>query len=417
MNDSRSWASSGSSAADGSERAVPEQTTGRSGETEQAAGTKPQLPAQWSEAQPPPGRWSAPGGPAGPAPAGGWGTGRGSQRQQRELKPGVVPLRPLRVGEILAGTLSAVRAHWRTVFGFSLAVAVVTQGLLTAVEGFLLRDLPRGGAIRNSPAPALPENLDAVAGSQISTGLTLLSGILGSILVTAVLTVVVSRAVLGRPVSTGDAWRSALPQLPRLFGLLLLIPLMLVGVLTLGLVPGAVLLLSGAEAPGTNLLMLGLLAGMTAALWIWVRFCLAAPALMLEKQGVMTSLRRSAKLVRGAWWRVCGVQILTQVLLMFVGVLIQIPTNVVVVMVGGEESMQWLAGADGPVSWTFLVITGLGALLAATVSFPVGAGVTALLYMDQRIRRESLDLELARAAGMPGYDPSPDGPQNTSPAS
>lgn len=408
MNDSPGRASSGSSADDGPEPAAPEQI---SGHARQKADTKKKLPAQWSETQPPPGRWTTPGAQGGPGPAGRWNPGQGSHRQQSAAKPGIVPLRPLGVGEILLGAVAAMRIHWRTVLGCSLAVALVTQGLLTAAEGFLLRDLPRGGAVGNTPAAQLPENLDALGGSQAGTGLTLLFGLLGSILVTAVLTVVVSHAVLGRSLSTGDAWRSARPQLPRLFGLMLLIPLMLVGVLALGAVPGTALVLSGAEAPGRALLMSGLLAGMAAALWMWVRFCLAAPALMLEKQGVTTSLRRSAKLVRGSWWRVCGVQILTQLLLMFVGLLIQIPTNVAVVAIGGEESMRWLAGGPGPVSWTFLIVTGVGAVLAATVSFPVGAGVTAVLYMDQRIRRESLDLELARAAGVPGYGrPSADSP-------
>ena len=37
-------------------------------------------------------------------------------------------------------------------------------------------------------------------------------------------------------------------------------------------------------------------------------------------------------------------------------------------------------------------------MVASTVTLPISAGVTSLLYMDQRIRRESLDIELARAA-------------------
>ena len=37
------------------------------------------------------------------------------------------------------------------------------------------------------------------------------------------------------------------------------------------------------------------------------------------------------------------------------------------------------------------------------ITFPITAGVTVLLYIDQRIRREALDLELARAAGVPGF--------------
>ena len=56
--------------------------------------------------------------------------------------------------------------------------------------------------------------------------------------------------------------------------------------------------------------------------------------------------------------------------------------------------------------WTFLIISGIGSVIVSTITYPISAGVTALLYIDQRIRREALDLELARAAGLPGYDTS-----------
>ncbi len=45
----------------------------------------------------------------------------------------------------------------------------------------------------------------------------------------------------------------------------------------------------------------------------------------------------------------------------------------------------------------------IGSVIGATLTMPVKAGVTVLLYIDQRIRREALDLELARAAGVQGY--------------
>lgn len=55
-------------------------------------------------------------------------------------------------------------------------------------------------------------------------------------------------------------------------------------------------------------------------------------------------------------------------------------------------------------SWPFLIVSGIGAVITATITYPLSAGVMALLYVDQRIRREALDLDLARAAGLPGYD-------------
>jgi hypothetical protein len=43
--------------------------------------------------------------------------------------------------------------------------------------------------------------------------------------------------------------------------------------------------------------------------------------------------------------------------------------------------------------------TALAVLLTSIITLPFLAGVTSLLYIDRRIRREALDLELQRAAG------------------
>lgn len=387
---------------------------GSADEPEQAgrgnAGTDQQSPPQWSTVQPPRGQWAPTDRPGMPGPAGGWGGGWGAPGQPPAPQPGVVPLRPLSVSEILGGTVTTLRRNWRAALGISFLVALVTQALSTAADGLLPRGLSGLGSLGADAQGASPELTELFGGSPAAGGVTLLIGLLGTILVSAVLTVIVSRAVLGRGISAGEAWRGARPHLPRLAGLLLLVPLLLLGVLAACATPGLVLMAAGSTAGGRSLLMLGLLGGMTTALWIWIRFCLAAPALVLEKQGVVAALRRSVKLVRGAWWRVCGIQLLTQILLMFAALLIQIPTGAIAVSLGGEQSMNWLTDPSAPVSWPFLITTGVGAMLAATLSFPVSAGVTALLYMDQRIRRESLDLELARAAGVPGYGPTPEAP-------
>ena len=48
-----------------------------------------------------------------------------------------------------------------------------------------------------------------------------------------------------------------------------------------------------------------------------------------------------------------------------------------------------------------VALTTLGSIVAGTITYPFTAAVTALLYVDQRMRREALDLELARAAAAP----------------
>ncbi|MCD9595277.1 hypothetical protein [Streptomyces sp. 8ZJF_21] len=409
MNDSPGWAPPGSSPSDEPDHGAQQQGK----PADQPAPEQPVWGAQWARRQPPPGSWAASGGrptpPPGPhaPPPGGWGTGR---RQSAAPRPGVIPLRPLSIGEILDGAVAIMRAHWRTVLGISLIVSIVTQGLITAATGLWFNDA-RGNEsdVLNDPDATIGQAMRAVGDSLGDSGVTLLLGVLGTIVTTALLTVVAAQAVLGRSVSTKEAWTGARPRLLHLCGLLLLVPTIAVAIIGAGMTPGLLLAAAGVPSEGAALASLGGLAGAGVAAWLWVRFSLAAPALMLEKQGIVKALRRSFKLVRGAWGRVFGIQLLAVVLVFIVGAIIEIPTSLVAMMIGGDNAMNWLSGESVSVGWTFLIVVGVGGVISSTITFPISAGVTALLYMDQRIRREALDLELARAAGMPEGSPGANG--------
>src|SRR3954451_2889907 len=102
-----------------------------SGNGDWAAPGAPTPPPSWSVAQPPPvyppptppPGWTAP-------PAGAW-----APYVPAAPRPGIIPLRPLSVGEILDGAFTAIRRYPRTVLGLSAGVAAVQQliGLLVDV--------------------------------------------------------------------------------------------------------------------------------------------------------------------------------------------------------------------------------------------------------------------------------------------
>ncbi|MFE1937557.1 hypothetical protein ACFW95_45745 [Streptomyces sp. NPDC059474] len=403
MNDTPGWAPPGSSPSDEPDHGAQQQNE----PADQPAPEQPTWGRQWARRQPPPGRWTASGQgptpppvPPAPTPGGGWGTG---PRQPSAPRPGVIPLRPLAVGEILNGAVAIMRAHWRTVLGISLIVSIVAQGLITAATGLWFNDAHGNERnVLNDPDATVGQAMRALGDSLGDSGVTLLLGVLGTIVTTALLTVVTARAVLGRSVSAKEAWGGARPHLLQLCGLLLLIPTIAVAVIAAGMTPGLLLAFAGVRSEGAALASLGGFAAAGVAAWLWVRFSLAPAALMLEKQGIIKALRRSFKLVRGAWGRVFGIQLLAVVLVFIVGAIVEIPTSLIAMVIGGDNAMDWLSGESVAVSWTFLVVVGVGGVISSTITFPISAGVTALLYMDQRIRREALDLELARAAGMPG---------------
>ncbi|MFD5184801.1 hypothetical protein ACFWMQ_19775 [Streptomyces sp. NPDC058372] len=424
MNDTPGWAAPGSEPSDDRDRhrdvPTPEGAKGSDQD-----GT----PSKWSKEQPPPGQWSAPGtaGPASsgsgdgwdgrrtraesgqaPQPGGGWGGGWNTPPVA--AKPGVIPLRPLGVGEILDGAVSTLRAHWRTVLGISLMIAVATQVVLILLQRFLLRDSVDVAALED-PSATTDELLSAMGGALADSGLVLLVSLLGTIVATALLTMVTSRAVLGKPVSLSDAWRDARPQLPRLAGLTLLLPVIAIAVVAAAMLPGVLLSLATGSDGAAALLAFGALAGAVVAIWLTIRFSLASAALMLEKQGVVKAMTRSAKLVRGSWWRVFGIQLLAQLLVGIVSSIILLPFSRVAAVITGESAASAL---DEMVvtnfGWTYLIITGIGSVIGAMLTLPIVAGVTVLLYIDQRIRREALDLELARAAGAPAHGTPPPSP-------
>ncbi|MGQ4490317.1 glycerophosphoryl diester phosphodiesterase membrane domain-containing protein [Streptomyces sp. SAS_281] len=405
-------------------RETDDRATGIPRPSEPADDTAPS--GTWAAQQPPAGQWSPPSptgtGPAAPQPhqgrgarahspgpgwnspprETGWGTppqGPGWGGPPPAAKPGVIPLRPLAIGEILEGAVSTMRAHWRTVVGVTLAVAVIAQTAILLIQRNLLPDPPSVDSDATG-SEALRQATESLRYSLLDLAPPLFISMLATIFTTSVMTVVISRSVLGRQVTLSEAWAEARPRLLPLLGLTLLLAVMGGAIMTAGILPG---LLIG-DAAGVGLAFLGLLAATAVFLWLSVRFSLAAPALMLERQPVATAMRRSAKLVRGAWWRTFGILALTLLLTLIVGLVVGIPFGVVAMGVDDGTLSSLLSGEATEFGWPFLIITAIGDVVAATITYPLSAGVTALLYVDQRIRREALDLDLARAAGLPGFD-------------
>ncbi|WP_030694142.1 hypothetical protein [Streptomyces globisporus] len=397
MNDTPGWTSPGSAPSDGQDDAgVP----GPPSSAEANGST-----TQWSKDQPPAGQWSPPTDRT-PPPAPGQNRGAPPPNvhwgRPPAAKPGVVPLRPLGMGEILDGAVKTLRTYWRTVLAITVTVAVISQIADILAQRYLVPAPPEVNADA-TPAEQLQQSIDSAQASLIALGPSLLVTMVASLVSAALLTVVISRAVLGRPVSLGAAWQEARPRLLQLLGLTLLLAAMAVAIVTAGLLPG--LLIGG--APGVALTLLGGLGATVAAVWLMIRFSLSSPALMLERRGVVPSLKRSAKLVRGSWWRIFGITLLTQLLIFLFAMIIAIPFTVIGIAIDGEGFSGLLSGTTTTFGWPFLIITGIGGVITSAITYPISAGVTVLLYVDQRIRREALDLELARAAGLPGYGTTP----------
>ena len=308
----------------------------------------------------------------------------------------MIPLRPLGVGEILDASVATLRRYWRTVLAVTVTVAVVTQVALVFVQRYLAAEPPELHADA-TPAEQLEALSTYLRASFTELAPTMLVSVAASVFTSALLTIVVSRAILGRPVTLSEAWREASPRLAQLLVLSLALPLGAGALAFVAMLPG--LLLGGAG--GATLAFLGGLASFVVIVWLLIRFSLASPALMLERQGIVAALKRSAKLVKGSWWRIFGITLLTQLLIMIFTMILAIPFTAIAFAVDGVG-----LGSGFEASWTYLIVMAVGGIISSALTYPIAAGVTVLLYVDQRIRREALDLELAKAAGTPAHSPT-----------
>ena len=313
-------------------------------------------------------------------------------------KPGVVPLRPLALGDLLDGAVQTMRQNPRVMLGLSAAVMAIAAVLSTA---FIIVGLPRMvyGFENADQQIQADEVASLVTGGAMSFLLPLVVQGLATIVLTGILIVAVSQAVLGRHPSVGEVWARARPRIPALVGLSLVSGVLVVLVMAVAIVPGVLLLVADQSVGGGLALAAGVLVAIVLSVLLYVRLAFAAPALLLERLGVVAALRRSWRLVTGSWWRAFGVLLLGGIIAGAINGLVQLPFSLLGNLAGAlmGSDAQSLGDVTSGMQIA-LVITNVGSVLASTVTAPFTAALTALLYIDLRIRREGLDVALTRAA-------------------
>ena len=265
--------------------------------------------------------------------------------------PGLIPLRPLSVGEIFGASARLVRTHAGVLCSIALLGSLVSAagvvGVLTALPDdsayFTDSWMVSVGSGRIAYPPAAVLWPLAIGG---------IIGLVTTIAVSGLATALAADDALGRPTSAGAAFA-------RLKGrwLVLLAVAVMVGALVFA----------------------GILAFIVPGLLLLAAFALATPVAVIERAAPTLALRRSAQLSAGLRARILGVAALSYLIASVVGGLIVL-TIPPASTIGGE------------------IIVLLVQALVSSVTVPWTAGVVALLYVDTRIRKENLAASLIRAS-------------------
>ncbi|PRZ04910.1 glycerophosphoryl diester phosphodiesterase family protein [Isoptericola sp. CG 20/1183] len=372
---------------------------------------QPTPPSGWGEAPRPPaygqygpgqygsGRY----GPGEPAPDGG-ASAQGTPRPgpapsdpygPSATKPGVVPLRPLSLGEIFDGAFSSVRHNPAVMLGL-VAVVVAAATLLAALLAQFAVPALTGLFSEAASVDAELEYLTADAGwlAQLMavSGALSLTLLIAQPITEGFITASVSQSVIGRKLSVGEVWAKVRPRLAVLIGWMLLRTVGL-GIGLAGVFVGAVLLVS-AVAVATDSVGLSVLVGLLClvaivvlAAWVWVRLMLVAPALVLEGSGLGRTIARAWRLTRGAYWRVFGTVLLASIIASVAGQVVAYPLSLLGLLVDGSDF-----------GWGLILSSVVASVVASMVYLVFVSAVVALVYTDVRMRREGLDVQLAAAA-------------------
>lgn len=314
---------------------------------------------------------------------------------------GIVPLRPLDLGAILGGAFGYVRANPLVTLGISAIVLVVVQTLQVVGQIYLFSGIPSTLAVAN------PLDFAArSAGISVATGLVTA---VGFAVLAAILIVVLSRAVVGHTTSLTEAWAAARPRVPGLIGMSLLVALIILAMVFVGVLPIILIGVAAESVAGAGLAALIFVPLMVAAIiYVAVSLTMAAPAYVLEDIGVVAALSRSRALVQGTWWRTFGILIVAALISIVIAVAVSLPFS----LLGGGVSVLTGPGLGSPAGFVApaapaLIIGAIGSIIAGTLTAPFTTGVNALLYIDQRIRRERFDIDLARSAAGGTTTPNP----------
>ena len=313
-------------------------------------------------------------------------------------KPGAIPLRPLGLGDMLDGAFRLVRFNPGATVGASVLVAAVAMAIplgVTAAMTFTGDSLDFLGTSLEDPnyTPGTSELIGMVT----AFGSYLIGAVLqgfGMILVSGMIAHVAHAAALGRKLTLGQAWSATHGKRWRLIGLATLFAVFAVLSWIVAAVPVVVLAIV-VDSPIPAIVVGLAMVPVLVAAWIFAStrlYLLSVPSLMLEKNGVFGAIRRAWNLSRGQFWRLLGIALLTAIIVGFASQIVAFPISLV-------GSVVALAAPE------FYVLATLGSsaiaqVIAAAITTPFTGAVTNLQYLDQRIRKESYEVELMEQAGL-----------------
>lgn len=291
-------------------------------------------------------------------------------------------LRPLSTGELMDRTLVLYKRNFKLFVGIaSLGPATYLLFQLLTIGSAAVR---AGASNRVNPFSAaslgfgfLAGFLVMLAGMAISHGATVRA---------------VAAVHLGFPIKLAEAYRSLKGKIWRIIGVFVCMGLLALAVMTVAVLVVTVtivairwLIIGNSNSPqmaifAAFMVFVPILVVGISAMVIWVRYALAIACCVVEDLGVVKSIKRSAMLSKGSRFRIFLIYLVFVLLAVLLG-----------------AALGGLAGGTGALISNVtvrLILVYLASFIAGVLTGPLATIGIALVYYDERVRKEAFDLQL-----------------------
>jgi hypothetical protein len=262
-------------------------------------------------------------------------------------------LRPLRVGEVLDAAIKLYRRNAVDLWKIVACVVVPVLLIRTIIVGVTL---PSDSFVHNGLLYTPSGQISVPVGAGIAGAVL---SVVAALIASGALAISLVDAYVGQPLDWVASIREAGGRLGSLLWLAIL---------------------------WAVLVFVGLIAFILPGIWLIVVWSVSVPALMFEHVGGLKALGRSFDLVRNRWWAT------------FAEVLVAIIMVAIVTLVIGFVVTEITKGLKIGSIGVWLAFSWLGSVLSGLITFPFVSAVIAVIYIDLRVRKEALDIELLASA-------------------
>jgi MFS family permease len=300
-------------------------------------------------------------------------------------KPGIIVLRPLGFGQLLDGGIKALRHNPKVMIGLNGAVALAATVAMFGLGYEYFSSSLSFDPYASEQALSASSIIGLAAGTLVATFLLTM--------VTVISSVSVGRSVIGEVIPPREAWSRSLKRMPTVLAITLL---MVLGILLGYAVVIGVIVVSALIAPVLAVIV-GVLVGLGSLVlfaWIGIKLSITLPASVLERLGPVASMRRSWRLTTGRFWMIFSVLLVATIITSVIQNVLSAPVSVIMPLA--------FLNSDSPPTALMILLMAVASYVGMLLSTVYVASVTAVVYTDQRMRREGFDLVLAQAAVRPG---------------